>query len=57
MILTQTNIFDGNDLMVQLLLMLSPGWDQGSECIKGHIEVMQNRNKIKSLVLLLALEK
>ena len=32
------------------------GWGQGSECITGHTEHMQNGNRIISLGSLLALE-
>ena len=35
---------------------VAPGWAQGSECRTGHIEHMQNGNRIISLVPLLALE-
>ena len=35
---------------------VAPGQGQGSECITGHIEHMQNGNRIMSLVPLLALE-
>ena len=42
--------------MVELPLGLAPGWGQGSECITGHIEHMQNGNRIISLGPLLALE-
>ena len=53
MIFTQTKTLD---FMVELPLGLAPGWDQGSESITGHIEHMQNGNRIISLVPLLALE-
>ena len=47
MIFTQTKTLD---------LGLAPEQDQGSECITGHIEHMQNVNRFISLVPLLALE-
>ena len=53
MIFTQTMTLD---FMVVFLLGLAPGQDQGAECITGHIEHMQNGNRIISLVPLLALE-
>ena len=53
MIFTQTKTLD---FMVELLLGLVPGQGQGSECITGHIEHMQNGSRIISLVPLLALE-
>ena len=37
--------------------IVATGRVQGSECITGHIEHMQNGNRIISLVSLLALEK
>ena len=48
MIFTQTKTLDHG--------RVAPGWDQGSECITGHIEHMHNGNRIISLVPLLALE-
>lgn len=51
-ILTKSNPFV---FMVQQILRLDPGWDQGSECIIGHVAIMQSGNKIRSLVLLIAL--
>ena len=53
MLYTQTKILD---FMVELPLGLAPGQGQGSVCIIGHIEHMQNGNRIVSLVPLLALE-
>ena len=53
MIFTQTKTLD---FMVELPLRLAPGRGQGSECITGHIEHMQNGNRIIRLVPLLALE-
>ena len=53
MIFSQTKTLD---LIVELSLGLAPGRGQGSECITGHIERMQNDNRIISLVPLLALE-
>ena len=43
------------DFMEDLPPGLAPGWGQGSECITGHIEHMQNGNRIISLLPLLAL--
>ena len=54
MIFTQTKTLD---FMVELPLRLAPGRGQGSECITGHMEHMQNGNRIGSLVPLLALER
>ena len=53
MILTQTKTLD---FMVELPLGFAAGQGQGSECITGPIEHMQNGNWIISLVPLLALE-
>ena len=53
MIVTQTKTLD---CIVELLLGLSPGRGQGSKCITGHIEHMQNDHRIISLVPLLTLE-
>ena len=44
------------EFIVELPLGLAPWWGQGLECITGHIEHMQNGNRIISLVPLLALE-
>ena len=53
MIFTQTQTLG---FMVELPLGLALGRGQGSECITGHYEHMQNANRIISLVSLLALE-
>ena len=54
MIFTQTKTLD---FMVELPPGPEPGQGQGSECITGHIEHMQNGNRIISLVPLLTLKK
>ena len=51
-IYTQTK----TDFMVELPLGLATELGQGSECITGHIEYIQNGSRIISLVPLLALE-
>ena len=48
------DIYPQQDL--RLCGRVAPGLGQGSECITGHIEHIQNGNRIISLVQLLALE-
>ena len=45
MIFTHTKTLD---FRVELPLGLAPGWDLRSKCIAGHIEHMQNGNRIMS---------